>query len=167
MRKSKNRLRITVELVDTQSEEQLWTETYDRDLKDVFSVQSDIARQVANALELRFGIREGLQVREQTQNTEAYSFYLKGRYKWNIRAENEINRAIKYFEEAIGRDSTYAPAYAGLADCYSILGYYGFRRATIVFPRAKELAEKALSLDENLSEAHASLGQALMQYYFD
>ena len=168
VRKSKNRVRITVQLVDTQSEEQLWTETYDRDLQDIFSVQSDIAQQVAKALELRLGVRENSALRQQhTQNPEAYSLYLKGRSRWNLRSENEINRAIKYFEEAIGRDPRYALAYAGLADCYSILGYYGFRRAAVVFPRAKELAEKALSLNETVAEPHASLGQALMQYYFD
>ncbi len=167
VRKSKNRVRIAVQLVDTKSEEQLWTETYDRDLQDVFSVQSEIARQVANSLELRFGIRESSRLQQQTQNPEAYSFYLKGRYHWNKRTESEINRAIKYYEEAIGRDPNYALAYAGLADCYSILGYYGFRRANVMFPRARELAEKALSLDGNLAEAHASLGQALMQYYFE
>jgi len=168
VRKSKNRVRITVQLVDTQSEEQLWTETYDRELQDIFSVQSDIAQQVANALELRLGVRESSALRQQqTQNPEAYSLYLKGRNRWNLRSESEINRAIKYFEEAIGRDPRYALAYAGLADCYSILGYYGFRRATAVFPRAKELAEKALSLKETIAEPHASLGQVLMQYYFD
>ncbi len=168
VRKSKNRVRITVQLVDTQSEEDLWTETYDRDLQDIFSVQSDIAQQVAKALELRLGVRENSALRQQqTQNPDAYSLYLKGRNHWNLRSENEINRAIKYFEEAIGRDPRYALAYAGLADCYSIFGYYGFRRAAVVFPRAKELAEKALSLNETIAEPHASLGQALMQYYFD
>src|SRR5213594_1136236 len=168
VRKSKNRVRITVQLIDTQSEEQLWTETYDRELQDIFSVQSDIAQQVANALELRLGVRESSALRQQqTQNPEAYSLYLKGRNRWNLRSENEINRAIKYFEEAIGRDAGYALAYAGLADCYSILGYYGFRRSTAVLPRAKELAEKALSLNDSLAEAHASLGEILMQYYFD
>jgi TolB-like protein/Flp pilus assembly protein TadD len=168
VRKSKNRVRITVQLVDTQSEEDLWTETYDRDLQDIFSVQSDIAQQVAKALELRLGVRESSALRQQqTQNPDAYSLYLKGRNHWNLRSENEINRAIKYFEEAIGRDPRYALAYAGLADCYSIFGYYGFRRGAVVFPRAKELAEKALSLNETIAEPHASLGQALMQYYFD
>src|SRR5437016_8968136 len=168
VRKSKNRVRITVQLIDTQSEEQLWTETYDRDLQDIFSVQSDIAQQVAKSLELRLGARESSALRQQqTQNPEAYSLYLKGRNRWNLRSENEINRAIKYFEEAIGRDPRYALAYAGLADCYSILGYYGFRRATAVLPRAKELAEKALSLNDSLAEAHASLGEILMNYYFD
>src|SRR5436309_14354946 len=168
VRKSKDRVRITVQLVDTQSEEQLWTETYDRDLQDIFSVQSDIAQQVASALELRLGVRENSALLQQhTQNPEAYSLYLKGRNRWNLRSENEINRAIKYFEEAIGRDPAYALAYAGLADCYSILGYYGFRRATAVLPRAKELAEKALLLNETIAEPHASLAEILMQYYFD
>src|SRR2546429_4533437 len=168
VRKSKNRVRITVQLIDTQSEEQLWTETYDRELQDIFSVQSDIAQQVANALELRLGVRESSALRQQqTQNPEAYSLYLKGRNRWNLRSESEITRAIKYFEEAIGRDPRYALAYAGLADCYSILGYYGFRRSTAVLPRAKELAEKALSLNDSLAEAHASLCEILMQYYFD
>src|SRR5713101_2174936 len=168
VRKSKNRVRITVQLVDTQSEEDLWTETYDRDLQDIFSVQSDIAQQVAKALELRLGVRESSALRQQqTQSPEAYSLYLKGRNRWNLRSERDLNRAIKYFEEATGKDPRYALAYAGLADCYSILGYYGYRRASVVSPRAKELAEKALSLDENLAEPHASLGQVLMNYYFD
>jgi adenylate cyclase len=167
VRKSKDRVRITVELVDTQTEEQLWNETYDRELRDVFSVQSDIAQQVAKALELHLGVRERSPMRRQTQNPEAYALYLKGRYHWNNRSESAINKAIKYFEEAIGRDPDYALAYAGLADCYSILGYYGFRRGKVVFPRAKELAEKALTLDDDLAEPHASLGQVLMQYYFD
>src|SRR2546429_7946259 len=168
VRKSKNRVRITVQLVNTQSEEQLWTESYDRDLQDIFSVQSDIAQQVAKALELRLGVRESSAIqRKQTQNPEAYSLYLKGRRSWNLRSENEINRAIKYFEEAIGRDPGYALAYAGLADCYSILGYYAFRRPAAVYPRAKELAEKALSLNESIADTHAFLGEVLMQYFFD
>src|SRR5438046_4580628 len=168
VRKSQNRLRITVELVDTHTEEQLCNVTLNLTMLDVFSVQSDIAQQVANALELRLGVRESSALRQQqTQSPEAYSLYLKGRNRWNLRSEHDLNRAIKYFEEAIGKDPRYALAYAGLADCYSILGYYGYRRASVVSPRAKELAEKALSLHENLAEPHASLGQVLMNYYFD
>jgi TolB-like protein len=168
VRKSKNRVRITVQLIDSQSEEQLWSETYDRDLQDVFSVQTDIAQQVAGALELRLGVRESSVLqRQQTQNPEAYALYLKGRYHWNSRAESEVHKAMKYFEEAIGRDAKYALAYVGLADCHSILGTYGYRRGAAVYPQAKELAEKALSLDESLAEAHASLGQTLMWYYYD
>ncbi len=168
VRKSKNRVRITVQLIDSQSEEQLWSETYDRDLQDVFSVQTDIAQQVAGALELRLGVRESSVLqRQQTQSPEAYALYLKGRYHWNSRAESEVHKAMKYFEEAIGRDARYALAYVGLADCHSILGTYGYRRGAAVYPQAKELAEKALSLDESLAEAHASLGQTLMWYYYD
>ncbi len=168
VRKSKNRVRITVQLIDSQSEEQLWSETYDRDLQDVFSVQTDIAQRVAGALELRLGVHEGSVLqRQQTQSPEAYALYLKGRYHWNSRAESEVHKAMKYFEEAIGRDARYALAYVGLADCHSILGTYGYRRGAAVYPQAKELAEKALSLDESLAEAHASLGQTLMWYYYD
>lgn len=168
VRKSKNRVRISVQLVNTQSEEQLWAETYDRDLQDVFSVQTDIAHQVAGALELKLGVRENSALKQQqTQNPEAFAFYLKGRYHWNSRAEGEVNRAIKYFEEAIGRDPEYALAYVGLADCHSVLGFYGYRRPSVVFPRARELAAKAVSIDDSLAEAHASLGSPLMQYYFD
>jgi adenylate cyclase len=168
VRKSGNRVRISVELVDTQSEEQLWTETYNRDLKDVFSVQSDIAQQVAKALELRLGGRESSALRDQRPpNPEAHALYLKGRYYWNSRAENDVSRAMKYFEEAIGREPNYALAYVGLADCYSVLGTYGYRRGSVVYPRAKDLAEKALSLDKSLAEAHASLGEMLMWYYYD
>ncbi len=168
VRKSRNQVRITVQLVDSQSEEQLWSETYDRDLQDVFAVQTDIAQQVAGALELRLGVRESSVLqRQQTQNPEAYALYLKGRFHWNSRAESEVNKAMKYFEEAIGRDPRYALAYVGLADCHSILGTYGYRRGAVVYPQAKELAEKALSLDESLAEAHASLGQTLMWYYYD
>jgi len=104
VRKSGNRVRISVELVDTQNEEQLWTETYNRDLQDVFAVQSDIAQQVARALELRLGGRESSAIQEQhALNPEAHSLYLKGRYHWNSRAESDVNRAMKYFEEAIAR----------------------------------------------------------------
>jgi tetratricopeptide (TPR) repeat protein len=78
-----------------------------------------------------------------------------------------MNRAIKYFEESLSRDSAYSLAYAGLADCYGLLGYYGYRRPTIAYPRARELVEKALAIDDNLAEAHASLGQILMNFYFD
>ncbi len=167
VRKSKERVRIAIQLVDTQTEEQLWSETYDRDLRDVFQVQAEIAQQVAKSLELRFGTHEQTSKGQHVPNQEAYALYLKGRFQWNQRTERDIERGIKYFEEAIGRDPNYALAYAGLADCYSILGYYGFRRSAVVSPWARELAERALSLDDNLAEPHASLGQVLMQYYFD
>jgi len=166
VRKSGNRARISVQLVDPKREEQLWSETYDQNLEDIFSVQSDIARRVARSLEVELGTGEIID-EHTTQNPEAYSFYLKGRNRWNARTEAEMGRAIKYFEEALARDPTYSLAYVGLADCYGILGYYGYRRPTIAYPRARELVERALDIDDNLAEAHASLGQILMNFYFD
>jgi len=168
VRRSDTRVRITIQLVDTQSEEQLWGDTYDRELQDIFGVQTEIAQQVARVLAVKLGVVEGSAIqRRQTQSFGAHALYLKGRYHWNRRSEEEINMATKYFEEAIARDPEYALAYVGLADCYSILGYYGYRRPSLVYPKAKELAEKALTLDGDLAEAHASLGETLMQYYLD
>ncbi len=168
VRKSNNKVRIAVQLVDTESQEQLWSEKYDRDLQDIFSVQSDIAQRVAQSLEVKLKASESVMIeKKQTQNPEAYTLYLRGRYHWSSRSEEGVNRAMKYFEEAIGRDPRYALAYVGLADCYSILGFYGYRRPAVVYPRARELAEKGLQLDDSLAEAHASLGETLMQYYLD
>lgn len=168
VRKSDNRVRITVQLIDTQSEEQVWSEKYDRDLQDIFSVQSDIAQRVAQALEVRLRAVEGSMIaKQQTQNLEAYTLYLRGRFYWNSRSEEGVNRAMKYFEEAIGRDPDFALAYVGLADCYSILGYYCYRRPAVVYPQAKGLAQRGLELDDNLAEAHASMGETLMNYYLD
>ncbi len=168
VRKSNNKVRIAVQLVDTESQEQLWSERYDRDLQDIFSVQSEIAQRVAQSLEVKLKAGESVMIeKKQTQNPEAYTLYLRGRYHWSGRSEEGVNRAMKYFEEAIGRDPMYALAYVGLADCYSILGFYGYRRPAVVYPRARELAEKALQLDDSLAEAHASLGETLMQYYLD
>ncbi len=168
VRKSNNKVRIAVQLVETESQEQLWSERYDRDLQDIFSVQSEIAQRVAQSLEVKLKAGESVMIeKKQTQNPEAYMLYLRGRYHWSGRSEEGVNRAMKYFEEAIGRDPRYALAHVGLADCYSILGFYGYRRPAVVYPRARELAEKALQLDDGLAEAHASLGETLMQYYLD
>jgi len=168
VRKSNERVRISIQLVDTKTDEQLWGDSYDRDLYDVFAVQTEIAHEVARALEVKLGAGEGTETQSiNTRSPEAHTLYLKGRYHWNTRAESGVNRAIKYFEEATARDPRYALAFVGLADCYSILGYYGYRRPAIAYPMAKELAEKALSLDAGLAEAHASLGETLMQYYLD
>ena len=100
-------------------------------------------------------------------NIEAYTLYLKGRHHWNKRSEPGLTSAISYFEQAIREDRNYAMAYAGLADCYSIMGFYTYRSPSSVYPRARELVLKALELDDNLAEAHASLGEVLMHYYRD
>jgi tetratricopeptide (TPR) repeat protein len=100
-------------------------------------------------------------------DTGAYTLYLRGRYHWNTRSEEGLNKAVKCFEEAIARDPSYALAYSGLADCYAMLGLYGFRRPSTVYPLAKEGITKALELDETLAEAHASMGEVSMQYFYE
>jgi len=168
VRRADNRVRINVQLVDTSSEEQLWSEKYDRELQDVFAVQSDIAQQVAKALEVKLrDVESSLLGKQQTQNTGAYTLYLRGRYHWNTRLEDGLSKGVKFFEEAIARDPGYALAYVGLADCYSMLGLYGHRRPSTVYPTARNYVTKALDLDESLAEAHASMGEILMQYYYE
>ena len=168
VRKVANRVRISLQLVDAETEEQLWTEKYDRELEDIFMVQSDIAQSVANALAVRLGGAESsVLTKRYTQDSGAYTLYLRGRYHWNSRTEDGLNRAVKCFEEAIARDPQYALAYVGLADCYGMLGLYGYRRPSTVYPAAREYATKALKLDDALAEAHASMGEIQMQYYHE
>jgi len=168
VRKAGERLRITVQLIDAESSDHLWSESYDRELKDVFAIQTDISKTVADALKVKLLLQEKSQIeKKQTDNPEAYVLYLKGRTHWSTRSEDGINRAIKLFEEAIARDPHYALAITGLADCYVMLGMYGYRRPNAVFPQAKELALKALALDDNLAEPHASLSETMCHYYYD
>jgi len=168
VRKAGDKLRITVQLIDAKTGDHLWAESYDRELKDVFAIQTDISKTVADSLKVQLLSKERSQIeKKQTASPEAYMLYLKGRADWSTRSEEGLNRAIKLFEEAIGRDPEYALAYAGLADCYSILGVYGYRRPHAVFPIAKELALKALALDDKIAEAHASLSGMMTHYYFD
>ena len=168
VRKVGDRLRITVQLIDAQTSDHLWSEGYDRDLKDVLALQSDISKTVAEALRIRLLSREAVALeRRQAVVPEAYALYLKGRFQWNERTEEGVSKAIRYFEQAIKADPNFAPAYSGLADCYSIHGFYGYRRPNDVFPMAKELAMTALRLDEHLAEAYASLSEVSTHYTFD
>jgi adenylate cyclase len=159
VRKAGNRLRLTIQLVDAKSEEHLWSEIYDRELGDVFMIQSDIAERVADALkvELLSGEKKDIE-RRATENTDAYTLYLKGRYYWNERARNGIDKAVKYFEEAVKMDPKFALAYAGLGDCYLIYSDYGWLNPREGKPKAKEYVLKAMEIDPRLAEAHASLG---------
>ena len=168
VRKAGDRLRITGQLIDTMSGDHLWAESFDRNLKDVFAIQSEISETVAEALKVKLLSEERSQITgRQTENPEAFTLYLKGRAQWNLRTEDGVNKAIKFFEEALARDPQYTLALVGLADCYSILGVYCYRRPNAVFPRAKELALRALALDDKLAEAHAGLSETMTHYYFD
>ncbi len=158
VRKAGERLRITVQLIDVQNQGHLWSESYDREMRDIFAVQVEIARQVAGASQLKILAKERRLIEGRaTGSMDAYNFYLKGRYCWNERTLDGLNKAILYFQEAIKRDPNYARAYAGLADCYSILENHGYLSPREAYPRVKDYANKALQIDSTLAEAHSSL----------
>src|SRR2546428_414653 len=162
------KLRITAQLIDAGTEEHLWSETYDRNLEDAFSIQSEIAKRIARALKVRVLQSETLRLEKKaTGIPEAYSLYLKGRHSLNTRTEKGLKDAIHEFESSIKRDPKFALAYTGLADAYSILASYSLEYVPPKegFPKAKTAAERALSLDDHLAEAHASLG--LVKFYYE
>lgn len=162
VRKAANRLRVTAQLIDATSEEHLWAQTYDRELEDVLSVQTELAHKVCDALEMRLlsGEREHIE-KKPTGDIGAYTFYLKGRYYWNERSRDALEKAIRYFEEAIERDPGFALAYSGLTDSYMVLVGHGYLSPSEGYPKAKEAARKAIELDETLAEAHTSLASIL------
>jgi TolB-like protein/Tfp pilus assembly protein PilF len=162
VRMAANRLRVTAQLIDATTEKHLWVQNYDRQLEDVFAIQTEVAQNVSDALETQLLSEEREHIEKKpTGDIGAYTFYLKGRYYWNERSRDALEKAIKYFEEAIRRDSRFALAYAGLADSYIVLVDHGHLPPSEGYPKAKQAAKKALELDETLVEAHTSLGTIL------
>ena len=168
VRKAGNKLRITVQLIDAQSQGHLWAQSYDRELDDVFAVQSDIAKKVTDALRVRMLPGEALQVeRRRTKSAQAYTLYLKGRFYWNERSEPSLLKAIEYFKQAIKIDPEYALAYSGIADCFIVLGNHRYLPFAEAYSQAKENAMKAVQFDDGSAEAHTSLGWALFAADYD
>jgi len=168
VQKANDRVRVTVQLINAADDAHLWAETYDRNLTDIFAVESEIAKTIADTLRAKLtGSEQHAIAIRPTENTEAYQLYLKGRYFWNKRTADDFTTAIDYFNQAIAADPNYALAYAGLADAYVLLS--GFTGATPheAFPKARAAAQKALALDNTLGEAHASLALELASYEFD
>lgn len=162
VRKVGNQVRITVQLIDAQEDEHLWAQTYDRELKDVFAMQSDIARNVSDTLKVKLLPRETAQLQKiPTPSMDAYSLYLKGRFHWNKRSQESTEKAIEYFQDAINQDPNYALAYAGLADCYNVASSWNYLPEKDALARAEKAARKALELDSSLAEAHAALAMTL------
>ncbi len=162
VRSSGTRLRVTAQLMDAEQGVQLWSETYDRELADVFAVQDELSRAIVSALKVTLaGDQDVPLVSRPTQSLEAYNLYLQGRYSWNQRTEAGLKQAVRYFEQAITMDSGYAQAYAGLADAYVLLPERGPTRPAEVYPKAEAAALRALALDSTLAEAHTSLGYVL------
>ena len=168
VRKAGNKIRITVQLADPETEEQTWSEKYDRDLEDIFEVQSEIARKVAEELEIQINKGEKLSLdKKATESKEAYTLYLEGRHFQNTRTENGLKKAIELFERALAKDPQYAQAYTGIADSYAVLALLEFLPPKEAFPKARSAAEKAIEIDNRLAEAHTSLGVVKFQYDWD
>src|SRR5713101_8231463 len=165
VRKSGNRLRITVQLINAAEGYHLWSERYDREMKDIFDVQDEITLAVVAALKIKL-LGELPQIEPPTQNTGAYELYLKGRSLLYQRGLS-IAKAIECFEQAVALDSEYAQAWAGLADGYTTSAYSGFGPAREVMPRALEAARRALQLEPDLAEAHSALACAALLHDLD
>ena len=165
VRKASDNLRISIQLIDAQSDEHLWSQEYDRKLDSIFGVQKEIAIKASEALTVQLLSDEKRDLdRRATGNTQAYTLYLKGRYHWNERTKEDLDKAVKYFEEAIKLDSRYALAYSGLADCYIFYGAYGWMKPGDSFPRAKQYALKSIEINPRLAEPHATLADVFDSY---
>jgi TolB-like protein/DNA-binding winged helix-turn-helix (wHTH) protein/tetratricopeptide (TPR) repeat protein len=162
VRRESDHLRITVQLVEVDGQTDRWTESYDRELKDVLALQDSVARTIANQIHITLTADQ--QTRLATAhhpNPEAYEAYLKGRYYWNKRTGDGMSKASLYFEQAINKDPSYGAAYSGLADCNSGLAWHGYKSPSEVLSKAHAAALKAIEIDPQSAEAHASLALVL------
>lgn len=167
VQKAQNRIRITAQLINATDGFHVWSEKFDRDLKDVFAVQDEISRAIVEALKIRLATETATPlIRRQTSNTEAYQYYLRGRFFWNRRGDS-LWKGLRFFELALLEDEHYALAYTGVADSYNLLAFYDYLPPKEAIPKAKAAAHRALELDEGLAEAHNSLGFARLIYDWD
>ncbi len=165
VQKSGDAVRVNVQLIKADNDSQVWAETFDRKLTDIFSVESDVAKAIADQLRAHITRQEEQVIAAKpTKNIEAYDAYLRGRYFWNKRTSDGIKHAIEHFQQSIERDPDFALGHAGLADSYIALTFYNFAAPHETMPKAKESAIKALALDNTLAEGHASLAHILMNY---
>jgi adenylate cyclase len=165
VQKSGDAVRVNVQLIKAANNSHVWAETFDRKLTDIFSVESDVAKAIADQLRAHITKQEEQVIAAKpTKNIEAYDAYLRGRYFWNKRTSDGIKHAIEHFQHSIERDPDFALGHAGLADSYIALTFYNFAAPHETMPKAKESAIKALALDNTLAEAHASLAHILMNY---
>ena len=166
VRQSEGKLRVTVKLIDTKSEENIWASTFDKNESDIFSVQREIAEKVLDGLKLELGQEQENQLtKRQTKDIEAYNLYIQGRQLWNTRTREGMRDSIEKFELALNKDKNFALAHVGIADAYNFLVGYGHSPSRVTYPKAKQELNKAFTINENLSEAYASLGW--IKYNFD
>ncbi len=162
---------VSAELMDIMDNKQLWGEQYERKVSDLLAVQREIAAEISNSLRLKLSAPDQSRVTKRyTDNPEAYQLYLKGRFYWNKRTEEGVKKALDYFQQAIDKDPTYALAYTGIADCYSLETLHidvGSLSPSEAGPQAKAAAMKALQLDDSLAEAHTSLAFIKLNFDWD
>jgi eukaryotic-like serine/threonine-protein kinase len=168
--RSGNRVRITAQLIHAATDQHLWAESYERDLRDILSLQSEVARAIANEIQLKLTPQDHARLASiRMVDPEAYQLYLKGRFHWNKRTEAGLKKGIEYFHQAIDLDPKYALAYSGIADCYSLLGWdlFGALPPREALQTAKAAAMKALELDDKLAEVHSSLAWTKLVFDWD
>ena len=163
VRKARDRIRVTVQLIDSSTEEHIWASNYDRQMEDIFEIQSDIANKVAEALKTKFLGQQ--KTPKQPENLEAYTLCLRARSLWNKRTKEANERAMLLFQEALNLDPIYARAYAGLADCWFIAQDWEFTGKEEGISKTKSYLAKTLELDDTLAEPHATLGVILSREF--
>src|SRR5438132_7102974 len=164
VQRTADRVHVNVQLIKAASDVHLWAEAYDRKLTDIFAVESEIAKTIAETLQAKLtGSEQHAIAPQPTENTEAHQLYLKGRYLWNRRTGENLKKALAYFEQAAEKDPNYALAYAGMADSCFLIPIYSTGTPQDYLPRARVAAQKAIELDDTLAEAHTSLGFVLIQ----
>ena len=160
VQKANDQVRVNVQLINAMSDAHLWADTYDRKLTDIFAVESDIAKTIADTLQAKItGSEKQMMAAQPTSNTEAYELYHKGLSLWEKRSGDNIPKAIAFYDQAIARDPNYALAYAGLANAYIILPFWAGTDRLDAYAKAEDAALKALRLDPNLAEGHLALGK--------
>ncbi len=163
--RSNNYVRIRVQLIRAGDDRHLWAASYDRELRDVLILESQAAQDIASEVRINLtSTEQGRIGRAHSVNSEALEAYLKGRYHWNKRSADGLRKAERYFQEAIEKDPNYAPAYAGLADTYILFANFNLAAPGWAYPRAKEMAFKAIQIDSTLAEAHTSLAALNASY---
>jgi len=165
LQKANNQLRIRVRLINVSDSQPLWSEAYVRDEKDIFALQDEISLSIVNNLRISLlGEEKSELVKHYTENIEVYNLYLRGRYFWNKRTREDLEKAIQYFEKAVELDPGYAMAYVGLAETYSVLPWYSNLNPEACLQKANNAAQKALEIDNTLGEAHAALASVKLDY---
>jgi len=168
VRTAGQRLRVTAQLINVEDGYQLWSRRLDKQMEDIFAIQDEIAANIVEALQAELGtevVAHGY--KRYTDNLEAYHLYLRGRHLWESRSGGGPREALPLFEEAVAKDPSYALAHTGIADCYYILGLYGFLAPDIAYDRASAAAERALASDPDLAEAHVTRARLYSFYEWD